>query len=58
MSDDPRNTGSPDRDRSDLHADDEMRYWTQAPVVSADGLHTAVQAMGSSTVAPSAHLRT
>ncbi|MCW0456697.1 hypothetical protein NB712_001793 [Xanthomonas sacchari] len=57
MSDDTRNTGSPDRDRINLHEDDEVRDWTQALGVSADELRAAVQAVGSSA-ASRAHLRT
>ncbi|WP_267120123.1 DUF3606 domain-containing protein, partial [Xanthomonas sacchari] len=38
MSDDTRNTGSPDRDRINLHEDDDVRDWTQALGVSADEL--------------------
>ncbi|MBO9883051.1 DUF3606 domain-containing protein [Xanthomonas sp. D-109] len=58
MSDDTRNTGSPDRDRINLHEDDDVRDWTQALGVSADALRAAVQAVGSSAAAVRAHLRT
>ncbi len=58
MSDNTRNIGSPDRDRINLHEDDEVRDWTQALGVSADELRAAVQAVGSSDAAVRAHLRT
>lgn len=46
MSDDKRQTGSPDRDRISLSEDYEVRYWTQALGVSADDLRAAVDAVG------------
>ncbi|WP_082028818.1 DUF3606 domain-containing protein [Xanthomonas sacchari] len=57
MSDYTRNTGSPDRDRINLHEDYEVRYWTQALGVTADELRAAVRAVGSSAAAVRAHLR-
>ncbi|PBJ84345.1 DUF3606 domain-containing protein [Lysobacteraceae bacterium NML93-0399] len=46
MSDDKRQTGSPDRDRISLSEDYEVQYWTQALGVSADELRAAVDAVG------------
>lgn len=46
MSDDKRQTGSPDRDRISLSEDYEVQYWTQALGVSADALRAAVDAVG------------
>lgn len=46
MSDDKRQSGSPDRDRISLSEDYEVRYWTQALGVSADDLRAAVDAVG------------
>ncbi len=38
MSDDKKNTGSPDRDRINVNEDYELQYWTKALGVSADEL--------------------
>lgn len=46
MSDDKRQSGSPDPDRISLSEDYEVRYWTQALGVSADDLRAAVDAVG------------
>jgi hypothetical protein len=55
MSDDKRNTGSPDRDRINVHEDDELAYWTQALGVSADELRAAVTAVGTDAAAVRRH---
>lgn len=57
MSDDKRNSGSPDRDRINVNEDYELRYWTQALGVSADELRAAVQAVGPTAAAVREHLR-
>jgi len=46
MSDDKSKTGSPDRDRINVHEDYEVRYWTQKFGVSAEKLKAAVTAAG------------
>lgn len=51
MSDDKKNTGSPDRDRINVDEDYELRYWTMTLGVSAEELRAAVAAVGPSTVA-------
>ncbi|KPN16791.1 hypothetical protein AO715_01440 [Xanthomonas sp. Mitacek01] len=56
MSDDKRNTGSPDRDRINLSEDYEVQYWTQALGVSEDELREAVKAVGSTSEAVRNHL--
>ena len=56
MSDDKRNTGSPDRDRINLSEDYEVQYWTQALGVSEDELREAVDAVGSTSEAVRNHL--
>lgn len=51
MSDDKKNTGSPDRDRINVNEDYELRYWTTTLGVSAEELRAAVAAVGPTTVA-------
>lgn len=57
MSDDKKNTGSPDRDRINVNEDYELQYWTKALGVSADELRAAVQAVGPTAAAVREHLR-
>ncbi|MCU1126863.1 DUF3606 domain-containing protein [Stenotrophomonas maltophilia] len=56
MSDDKKNTGSPDRDRINVDEDYELRYWTTTLGVSAEELRAAVAAVGPTTVAVRKHL--
>jgi hypothetical protein len=56
MSDDRSNTGSPDRDRINLHEDYEVRYWTRTLDVSEEQLRQAVQQVGSTAEAVRKHL--
>ncbi|MDV3514235.1 DUF3606 domain-containing protein [Stenotrophomonas sp. C1657] len=57
MSDDKKNTGSPDRDRINVNEDYELQYWTKALGVSADELRAAVEAVGPTAAAVREHLR-
>ncbi|MBO1746994.1 DUF3606 domain-containing protein [Stenotrophomonas indicatrix] len=56
MSDDKKNTGSPDRDRININEDYELQYWTKALGVSADELRAAVKAVGPTSAAVRKHL--
>jgi len=56
MSDDKKNTGSPDRDRINVNEDYELQYWTKALGVSADELRAAVKAVGPTAAAVLRHL--
>ncbi|CAM0118338.1 MULTISPECIES: DUF3606 domain-containing protein [Stenotrophomonas] len=56
MSDDKKNTGSPDRDRINVNEDYELQYWTKALGVSADELRAAVKAVGPTSAAVRKHL--
>lgn len=56
MSDDKKNTGSPDRDRINVNEDYELQYWTKALGVSADELRAAVKAVGPASAAVRKHL--
>ena len=56
MSDDKKNTGSPDRDRINVNEDYELHYWTKALGVSADELRAAVKAVGPTAAAVRDHL--
>lgn len=56
MSDDKKNTGSPDRDRINVNEDYELQYWTKALGVSADELRAAVKAAGPTAAAVRKHL--
>ena len=56
MSDDKKNTGSPDRDRINVNEDYERQYWTKALGVSADELRAAVKAVGPTAAAVRKHL--
>ncbi len=56
MSDDKKNTGSPDRDRINVNEDYEVQYWTKALGVSADELRAAVKAVGPTAAAVRKHL--
>ncbi len=56
MSDDPNNTGSPDRDRINLNEDYELRYWSQALGVTPERLRSVVEAVGTSVAAVRRHL--
>ncbi|WP_285308815.1 DUF3606 domain-containing protein [Stenotrophomonas maltophilia] len=56
MSDDKKNTGSPDRDRINVNEDYELQYWTKALGASADELRAAVKAVGPTAAAVRKHL--
>ncbi|MFL4512112.1 DUF3606 domain-containing protein [Stenotrophomonas maltophilia] len=56
MSDDKKNTGSPDRDRINVNEDYELQYWTKALGVSAEQLRAAVKAVGPTAAAVRKHL--
>ncbi|MBB3760787.1 MULTISPECIES: DUF3606 domain-containing protein [Xanthomonas] len=56
MTDDKKNTGSPDRDRINVNEDYELQYWTKAFGVSADELRAAVKAVGPTAAAVRKHL--
>ncbi|MEN5374412.1 DUF3606 domain-containing protein [Stenotrophomonas hibiscicola] len=56
MSDDKKNTGSPDRVRINVNEDYELQYWTKALGVSADELRAAVKAVGPTSAAVRKHL--
>ncbi|HDS1215928.1 DUF3606 domain-containing protein [Stenotrophomonas maltophilia] len=56
MSDNKKNTGSPDRDRINVNEDYELQYWTKALGVSADELRAAVKAVGPTSAAVRKHL--
>lgn len=56
MSDDRKNTGSPDRDRINVNEPYELQYWTKALGVSADELRAAVKAVGPTAAAVREHL--
>jgi Protein of unknown function (DUF3606) len=56
MSDDKKNTGSPDRDRINVNEGYELQYWTKALGVSADELRAAVKAVGPTAAAVRKHL--
>lgn len=46
--DNKENTGSPDRDRVNVHEEYELQYWTNRFGVDAERLKNAVQAVGTS----------
>lgn len=50
MSDNTKQTGSPDRDRINTSEDYEVRYWSEKFGVSREELIEAVKASGSSSV--------
>lgn len=56
MTDDKKNTGSPDRDRINVNEDYELQYWTKALGVSAEELRAAVRAVGPTAAAVRKHL--
>jgi hypothetical protein len=56
MSDDKSKTGSPDRDRINVHEDYELAYWTKELGVSADALRAAVAGVGTDAAAVRRHL--
>ncbi len=56
MSDDKKNTGSPDRDRINVNEDYEVQYWTKELGVSAEKLREAVKAVGPTSAAVRKHL--
>ncbi len=56
MSDDKKNTGSPDRDRINVNEDYELQYWTTTLGVTAEELRAAVAEVGPTTVAVRKHL--
>ena len=55
--DNKNNTGSPDRDRINIHENYEVEYWTKTLGVSADELRKAVEAAGTSADAVRNHLK-
>jgi len=57
MSDDKRQSGSPDRDRINVNEDYELRYWTEALGVSEEKLRAAVEAVGPTAAAVREHLK-
>ena len=57
MSDDKSKTGSPDRDRINVHEDYELRHWSKKFGVSAEQLKAAVTAVGPTAKAVEAHLK-
>ena len=57
MSDDKSKTGSPDRDRINIHEDYELRDWSKKFNVSHDQLKAAVHAVGTSARAVEEHLK-
>jgi len=56
MTDDKSNSGSPDRDRINVHEDYELRDWSKKFGVSPDELKKAVQSVGTSAEAVRKHL--
>jgi hypothetical protein len=56
MSDDKKNTGSPDRDRINVNEDYEVQYWTKELGISAKQLRDAVEAVGPTSAAVRNHL--
>lgn len=56
MTDDKKNTGSPDRDRINVNEDYELQYWTKTLGVSAETLRAAVKAVGPTSAAVREHL--
>lgn len=56
MSDDKKNTGSPDRDRINVNEDYELQYWTMRLGVSAEELRNAVKAVGPTAETVRKHL--
>ena len=56
MSDDLRNTGSPDRDRINIHEEHELRYWSEALDITPDQLKSVVAGVGTSVDAVRRHL--
>lgn len=56
MSDDKKNTGSPDRDRINVNEEYELQYWTKALGVSAEELRKAVTEVGPTSAAVRRHL--
>lgn len=56
MSDDKKNTGSPDRDRINVNEDYELQYWTKELGVTPDELRAAVKAVGPTSSAVRKHL--
>lgn len=56
MSDDKKNTGSPDRDRINVNEDYGLQYWTTTLGVSAEELRAAVAEVGPTAAAVRKHL--
>lgn len=56
MSDDKKQTGSPDRDRINVNEDYELDYWTKTLGVTRDELRDAVKAVGPASEAVRQHL--
>jgi hypothetical protein len=57
MSDNKSKTGSPDRDRINVHEDYELRAWSKKFGCTPDELKAAVAAAGTSAKAVEEHLR-
>ena len=57
MSDNKSNRGAPDRDRIDMHDEDEVRNWTKSLGVSKEELQQAVAAVGDRAEKVREHLR-
>jgi len=55
--DNKNNTGSPDRDRINIHENYEVEYWTKTLGVSAEQLRKAVEEAGTSADAVRNHLK-
>jgi hypothetical protein len=57
MSDDKSKTGSPDRDRINVHEAYEVQSWSKKFGVTPEQLKAAVTAAGTSAKAVEAHLK-
>jgi Protein of unknown function (DUF3606) len=55
MPDDKKKTGSPDRDRINVHEDYELRDWSKRLGVTPDELKKAVQKVGPAAAAVKKH---
>lgn len=58
MTDDKSKTGSPDRERINVHEDYEVRSWSKKFGVTPEDLKAAVKAVGTSAKAVESHLKT
>jgi hypothetical protein len=57
MTDDKSKTGSPDRDRINVHEAYEVQHWSKKFGVTPEQLKVAVTAAGTSAKAVEAHLK-